>query len=49
MFQVIRNAVIVMRRLLVIRFDLHLPNNDYDSESLVSRFTASLKSQLEAN
>lgn len=49
MLEVLRNAVTVMRRLLVIRFDLHLPNNDYDSESLVSRFTASLKSQLEAN
>lgn len=49
MLEVLRNAVTVIKRLLVIRFDLHLPNNDYDSQSLVSKFTASLKSQLEAN
>ena len=49
MLNVLKNAVIVMRRVFVLRFDLHLPDSYFDNGSLVSKFTSSLKAQLEAN
>lgn len=49
MLSIFKNAIIIMQRVCVIRFDLHLPDSYIDNSSVISRFTSSLKAQLEAS